>query len=83
MLADGRARLTGGTVEITDPAAREQLLAAGHATVSDDGELRSRQTRAARDARQRLIDTGQAPSPAEPGDHRGRASVGPGEHRRP
>ena len=44
MLADGRARLTGGTVEITDPAARERLLQAGYATAGDDGTLKFRQT---------------------------------------
>ena len=60
MLADGRARLTGGTVEVTDPAAREQLLRAGYATAGDDGTLKFRQTAAARRARQRLIENGQA-----------------------
>lgn len=60
MLADGRAVLEGGTVRVTDPEARKELIRAGHASEAEDGALRFRQTRKARAARQRLLDQGRA-----------------------
>ena len=60
LLADGQARMTGGRVEISDPAVRDRLAAAGHATVTETGELRFGRTAAARAERQRLLDAGQA-----------------------
>ncbi len=60
LLADGQARMTGGRVEISDPAVRDRLAEAGHATVTETGELRFGRTAAARAERQRLLDAGQA-----------------------
>ena len=40
LLAEGEARFTGGKLEISDPAVRDRLVAAGHATVTETGELR-------------------------------------------
>ena len=60
LLADGQARITGGRVEISDPAVRDRLGEAGHATVTETGELRFGRTAAARAERQRLLDAGQA-----------------------
>ena len=60
LLAEGQARFTGGKLEISDPAVRDQLIADGHATVTEMGELRFGRTRAAHDERHRLLDSGQA-----------------------
>jgi len=60
LLAEGHAQITGGKVEISDPAVRDHLVAAGHATVTETGELRFARTAAARAERQRLLDSGQA-----------------------
>ena len=60
LLADGHARFTGGKMEISDPAVQDHLTAAGHATVTETGELRFGRNRAARAERQRLLDAGQA-----------------------
>ena len=60
LLAEGQARMTGGKLEISDPAVRDRLVAAGHATVTGTGELRFGRTAAARAERQRLLDSGQA-----------------------
>jgi N12 class adenine-specific DNA methylase len=60
LLAEGLAQVTGGRVEISDPAAQEQMVAAGHATITETGELRFARTAAARAERQRLLDSGQA-----------------------
>ena len=45
MLADGRAELTGGTFEVTDPAAGEALVAYGYAEPDGDGRLKHKQTK--------------------------------------
>jgi N12 class adenine-specific DNA methylase/predicted ABC-type ATPase len=60
LLADGHAELTGGKLEITDPAVRARLVADGHAALTENGELRFGRRRADRQERQRLLDTGQA-----------------------
>jgi hypothetical protein len=60
LLAAGHARLSGGKVEISDPAVRDQLVADGHATLAEGGELTFGRARAARAERQRLLDSGQA-----------------------
>ena len=49
LLADGQARMTGGKLEISDPAVWDRLVEAGHATVTGSGELRFGRTAAARD----------------------------------
>ena len=60
MLADGRAELTGGTFEVTDPAARAELITHGYAEADGDTGLKHKQTKKARAARHRMIGDGRA-----------------------